>query len=648
MLSTRAASSRALATSRASQRFLSTSCPRCARTPGTHNVSVKVATPTARKLAETGIWKAATRARRVDVGMTTKIRTPEEELAAAAAKPKRTRKKRGAEPGEDDPIAIPSRPPIKGDKTRVNIVSEPLCDDILSYLGDSLERHRGCDLLDISPGAGLWSRKLHDALQPRTHILMEPEAKLYEPFLKELLDRPGTRLVPESGIMWNSLASVLTPEYLPHQKPADQTYQNDSLLVTANIAYHPRKRYLNFDSVAQLVLHQFVEAIRTGKFFQQYGQVRMLIWCRRDDKTPLLPRNMHRRRRTAIDAEINCRHINEVVGDMAPDSPWYTRDINLDIASAVETAKRMQKAGRTMPEGRVPAPHREALDRIANGTEVPPGSAPPSFERRYHKGLEGLQKDEEEQKAEMEGDAAGDRAMKIKKLEWRMKSDKKKHREYWEYEQELQNINALHLEGQASAEEISAREEAWEARLTPLSTLSMNEFVTYRDNLHYFRQEPPIMLWDRREYEPLAYEATEFFPNTECTLLDIQPCATHPLVRQFGAGTERAGETFEVLVKTLISAPARPLDKQLDGLWPGAADWVLPRWTSLYDRAQGGVPARSRTARMVARTLNRRQWEELLEVWMAWPLRPSFGELLTRSSDDSSSEFQAENPTNDE
>ena len=645
MLSTRAAGLRALATSRARHRFLSTSCPRCAAANASAYVALLTKTPLAKKLAETGVWKQSARAKRADAGMTTKLKTEGEE-----PKPKKARRKAGggvAAP-EEAPVVIPSRPPIKGDKTRVNIVSEPLCDDILSYIGKSLERHRGCDILDISPGAGLWSRKLNDLLQPRTHILMEPEAKLYEPFLQELLDRPGTRLVPESGIIWSSLASVLTPEYLPHQKPADQTYQNDTLLVTANLAFHPRKRYLGFDSVAQLVLHQFIEAIRTGKFFQQYGQVRMLIWCRRDDKSGLLPRIMARRRRTAIDAEINCRQVNEVVGSMQSESPWYTRDLNLDSASACGTAKRMQAAGLKMPEGRAPLEHKEALDRIANGTEIPVASIPPTFERVYHKGLEGLRKSEEEQEAESEGDDEGDRAVKIKKLEWRLKADGRKHREQWELELELQNINQLHLEGKASEEEIRAREEAWETRLLKLSAMSYNEFLAYRDNMHYFRQDPPIMMWDRREYEPLTYEQTEFFPNTECALLDIQPGMMHPLVREFGPRTERAGETFEVLVKTLISTPARPLDRQLDAIWPGAADWVRPRWTSLYDMAQGGVPSRSRSARPVARSLNRRQWEELLEVWMAWPLRPSFGELLTRASDDSASEFQADSPSNDD
>ncbi len=62
----------------------------------------------------------------------------------------------------------------------------------------SLERHVGCDLIDIYPGAGLWSRKLHEALQPRSHILMEPD-KIYKPFLEPLLSTPNATLVTKSA-----------------------------------------------------------------------------------------------------------------------------------------------------------------------------------------------------------------------------------------------------------------------------------------------------------------------------------------------------------------------------------------------------------------------------------------------------------------
>lgn len=90
-------------------------------------------------------------------------------------------------------------------------------DDILTFVKPSLERHVGCDLVDIYPGAGLWSSKLHDALQPRSHILLEPDEELYRPFLEPLLAKKGATLIPKSGIVWRDLSGILNPTHLPHQ-----------------------------------------------------------------------------------------------------------------------------------------------------------------------------------------------------------------------------------------------------------------------------------------------------------------------------------------------------------------------------------------------------------------------------------------------
>ena len=37
-----------------------------------------------------------------------------------------------------------------------------LVDDLLQRLGPSLACHRSCDIIDINPGAGVWSAKVHD------------------------------------------------------------------------------------------------------------------------------------------------------------------------------------------------------------------------------------------------------------------------------------------------------------------------------------------------------------------------------------------------------------------------------------------------------------------------------------------------------
>lgn len=51
------------------------------------------------------------------------------------------------------------------DVKRVNIFLEKFCDDVLGYMKFGLlERYKGCDIIDINFGVGLWSRKLNDLL----------------------------------------------------------------------------------------------------------------------------------------------------------------------------------------------------------------------------------------------------------------------------------------------------------------------------------------------------------------------------------------------------------------------------------------------------------------------------------------------------
>ena len=148
----------------------STTCRRAAAAAPSNSAIFEPHGPVAEKLAATGVWvpnKRNTRAR----------------VAATPVKKRSTKK-----------ASTPN-----GDKSRVNIVSDKLCDDILSYIGPSLERHRGCDIVDLYPGAGEWSSKLNQFLQPRSHVLLEPDADLYRPFLQPLLDQPGTTLLPSGA-----------------------------------------------------------------------------------------------------------------------------------------------------------------------------------------------------------------------------------------------------------------------------------------------------------------------------------------------------------------------------------------------------------------------------------------------------------------
>ncbi|KAI6083200.1 S-adenosyl-L-methionine-dependent methyltransferase [Hypoxylon rubiginosum] len=564
---------------------------------------VRTSSPLAEELAATGLWN-----------LSAVRRGPEKKDATPKSKTKKTSKSK-----------------IKADKTRINIVNEKLCDDIFSYVGPSLDRHKGCDILDIYPGAGLWSRKLHDYLQPRSHILMEPDAEFYEPFLKPLLDRPNTTLFPASGIVWRELESVLTPEYLPHQELPDATrltQRNDTLLVTANIAFHPKKRFHSFGSIANLVLYQFIDSIRNSRLFQRYGLVRMLIWARHDDKYSLLPKMAQKRRKLAVDTELSCEWIREICGRDGPDSPWYVRDNLLDLNSNMATWKRMQAAKLDIPSGRATEGLKAA--QVSRRKLAVPGKIPPSFKRPFQETLVQLETANAEQNFKL--GSADYKA--LKSYQWRANWENKKHEWMFGFISGLDAITALYKSGKASPEEIKRLEAEWDAKLQDCADGFTDEFVTYKDNLHYYRQDPPVLNWDRRPYDIMTVQPEEFFPNVQCSLLDIQPKAVHPLLRQTGPHSNRAADCFELIMSSMMAHSTSPVSQTLDALMPGAADYIIPRWKSAKDVDRGGVAVRMRHAQLTPRMLNAQQWEELLELWMEWPFRPEFHELVARTNDE--------------
>lgn len=505
-------------------------------------------------------------------------------------------------------------------------------DDILAYIKPSLARHVGCDLIDIYPGAGLWSRKLHEILQPRSHILMEPDEELYTPFLKPLLSQPGTTLVPKTGIVWKDLNEVLCPEYLPHQieQSRDGTpARNDTLLVTANLSFYPKKPFRGFDSVADLVLYQFISAIRTSSIFQKYGLVRILIWTGDDEKLAVLPRAVQRRKRSAIEAEISTESITEIAGAEADSQQvWFVRDRAIDLESAQNVADRMAESGLEIPPGRESNLVKDVRAR-GEGEKAVAGNQAAVFERPYVSELREM----EEAFANNEFGTESAKYRRLKYLRYLPAWNAKRNNLIMDLLKERDEMAASKPKTAAQRQEKAAREAAWNGKVKKLSRDLLLQFLLARDNLHVFKQDPPVLNWDRRAMEPLVVKDTEFFPNVPSALLDIQPKAMHPLIRQTGPGTDHSGDIFELILRSLLASSNGPISKVLESVSPGAHEGVFPNCPSLRDPTQGGSPFGG-YAEVSPRALNEQQLVEILEAWMAWPFAPSYPELVGRTVDD--------------
>lgn len=572
----------------------------------------------------------------------------------------------------------------KGDKSRVQITNESLVKDMIEYLNPTLERHKGCDLVSVYPGAGAWTKALHDAVQPRSHLLLEPDESTYQPFLQPLLDQDNVRLVPKSGIVWEDLDAVLTPEYLPNQVEIDPRAlpdgppRNDTLLVSMNLAMFPKKKFASFQSISRMVVFQLLQTIRTSTVYQKYGQVRMLIWIPDDEKSGPLPRVLGGRRRLALEGELTTEYIAEVCGrDVAAEDDKSMakkgsvqegknqhRWPQMDLESARMCKLKMQERGMVTPPGRETS--------VMKAMEAYVAAHPAAMKQGISLwtmlaavGAKGVANEAEyralrEQHEKTPFAAADPNFVRLKGLEQYFVNLATAFERAVEFIQQQDGIvdayqaamaaaRATDPSSAAAAADLLAKaqqlEADFDAFITSLPKYRKEYAFMARDGVHALTRQPhdlgPIMTWDRRPYEPLPAAAADFFPNVPCALLDVQPKATHPLLRSMGPGTDNAGDIFDMILGVMTDGMTNTVARQVGTLWPGVEDGVLPRCGSLVDPARGGIPLKGAGA-IANRCLNVEQMTEILEEFMKWPFRPSHAELVGRLNNDEYNDDDAE------
>jgi hypothetical protein len=522
------------------------------------------------------------------------------------------------------------------DRYRVNIVSEKLCDDVINYIKPTLARHKGCDLVDIFPGTGLWSQRLHDAVQPRSHMLMEPDAEFYKPFLEPLLARPGTKLIPESGIVWEQLNNVLNPTVLPHQverkyKPDETPPRNDTLLVSMNLGMSPRRKFRSFDSLVALVIFQLISSIRPGALFQKYGLVRMLIWMEDGEKVSILPHSAQRRKRLAIEAELSTDYVCEIAGaDMEEARAHHVaaRDDRLDIESTRKTFERMRENGFVMPPGREP---QHLLDFLESTNAD--GSTSASSMHRVRRASAAVLEKLEAAFARGEFEKGSKEFIQLRNLRYHKTYAGKRDVVIGDLIREREALLQAYVDAGSDEEKIAEvlkRGQAWSDKIAASERASRGEMTLHRDNWHLLHQDPPVLNWDRRYVEPLRVRPEEFYPPVPCALLDIQPKAAAPVLRDIGPDSNRGGDTFDLMLRGLSQRGIDPISKSLDTISAGASDGIIPQCPSLTDPRLGGSPLPG-FGELTARALNQQQFVDIANQWMKWPFRPKYSELVCRT-----------------
>ncbi|KAF8848807.1 S-adenosyl-L-methionine-dependent methyltransferase [Acephala macrosclerotiorum] len=519
-----------------------------------------------------------------------------------------------------------------GDTKRMNVISESLCDDSIEQLKPSLEQYRGCDILDINPGTGIWSSKLHDYLKPRSHILMEPDDAAYRRLLQPLLDEPEStyKLLPTSGIIWSQLEKILSKRFLPHQEVLPDgdprlDQPNTSLLVVANLGYNPKKPYKGFSSLAQLVIYQFLSAIKAHSLFHRYGLIRMLIWVNDDEKFNVIPRNILYRKKSAIEMEISCPRIAEIASSTSLGTVKAGRDPALDIESLRRVMKRMEENGIKTPPGResflmdqLSTESTEAVDRWKWDR--------PEFKAKMQELGEGLHIDED-------GVAWGNDYEKA--LKYRVVASRRNH--LHRLIQELRALTGEHNaiammekdlaiatpeDAQAIREDLARRQAGFTERFEKLTTKNQLEFWSWADNTRCFHEQ--LLVWDRREAEPLRARPDEFFPHKEMALFDLQPSPQWPVLKE---DFPQNDEVLEYILAQLMPTPTQSCKKGLNSLWPGALEWLTENCPSLTDPAKGGCRD---LETLPVRRLTTEMYREILEAWANWPWKPSRWDIIAK------------------
>lgn len=250
---------------------------------------------------------------------------------------------------------------------QTQIINPLLCQEVLQRLAPSLERHKGCDLIDVNPGVSLWSQYLHDFLKPRRHILVERQRDLFAPYLDPLLTAPDSRYTWTDHELKDIFSNDLNgagPE-LPQNKR--YITENPNILVTASFSNH--NVHITRTLLAKAAPYYFNDlyaslyGLRSDLF--RYGLFRSLVWLPDEIKGTLLPRTVDRQSKQAITFAATS-FVKEVAGSNMSNelNARRVRHPGLAVEDKQAMVQHEIDSGLVVPKSRVhrdPAPRFEHL-----------------------------------------------------------------------------------------------------------------------------------------------------------------------------------------------------------------------------------------------------------------------------------------------
>ncbi|ODH35218.1 hypothetical protein ACO22_02983 [Paracoccidioides brasiliensis] len=460
--------------------------------------------------------------------------------------------------------AVVAKRPSSHYQLRSHISSPLLCDDILQRLGSSLKKHSPCDIIDILPGAGLFSAKLHNYIKPRRHLLIEPNTHYYQSFLKSLTEDPNScyKHLPWDPFNVRTIDDIFEQGHLPEQTQRAQVCTddsgctvNDSLLVLANVTAKPQ-----FGETYGLLL-RYLEACFDQTMFHRYGLVRVIALMLSDDAEVILPRIVSRRRRSAAIVEATCAEIVEVSGDNARELWHAQKGISTLEISRKQVEKRAENNGVVTPGGREASPPELAPDPNTHGKRVDYIPRPkrqwhdayieitqdPNFPDLRVKTPRGRPSSKTPKRTDIRDKSVYSKATSLHR---RLVNENREEAVFREVEPKIAHIEKLEVELVSMlntqtptladvvdfSKEIHQEKLKVEELLSSCNSSAISRFETLMEERMCFDgvlsgTKEPLLLWDKRPYEPLEAGDDEFVPNQLCSVIDFQPNPNSPAIQ---------------------------------------------------------------------------------------------------------------------
>ncbi|KAG8529217.1 uncharacterized protein KY384_005852 [Bacidia gigantensis] len=374
---------------------------------------------------------------------------------------------------------------------------------------------------------------------------------------------------------------------------------------------------------------------RLQSSFHARGPTRMLMWALDHQTAGLLPHTIDQRRKHAVGLEAHC-HVDQVVGFNTAAQRVSQREQRLDIASSQRARQRMKEQKVFTP------PTRE-------DTTIEDSKGHAEVNRSWH----------EEYRDLVARFAAGQlsRFVGDSPAPWTDLSSRKSRKEVKAFTPEFERLKYFKriMQGQSNLitkarsfvekqAEIDALDlERYDPSITPTQMQNLVSEIKKRcaslndglckapvkiRNVFYLRSDDyyafymptgPLMMWDRRNYEPLKASPDEFHLPREVTLLDFQakPPDTLPL-------TENQSMYWDMITSCLYSPRGFHNLKYLDSIAPGAYESLVPKIGEFRDAREGG---RYDVDMLRVRLLTPKMLWRLALEWDHWLFKPDIYEM---------------------